>query len=104
MAAGNQDVLGLDVAVDHPIPMRVIERLRDLPSVLQGFVDRELPLALEPFAQTLALDERHREPQPPIGLAGIEHAKNVRVLEACGEADFLLEAIEPERLRHVGVQ
>ena len=61
----------------------------------------ELLLALEPVAQTLALDEGHREPEPgPAGLSGagfarVEHRQDVGMLEASGQPDLALEALGP---------
>ena len=42
-----QDVLGLDVAVDHALAVRVVQRTRHLPRETHGVADRELSLALE---------------------------------------------------------
>ena len=46
-----QDVLGLDVAVDDAVPVRVVERVGDLARDAHGLVDRQLRLAVEPVAQ-----------------------------------------------------
>ena len=54
-----QDVLGLDVAVDHALAMRVIERARDLAREPHRVVDRQLLLAVQPIAQRVALHEGH---------------------------------------------
>ena len=61
---GEQDVLGLDVPVDHAVAVGVLQRLRRLARDPERVLDRELPLAPEPVAQALALDERHGEPEP----------------------------------------
>ena len=59
LALVQQDVLRLDVAVDHALQVRVMERGGDLPDDADRLVDRELPLAGEPLPQRLARDEGH---------------------------------------------
>ena len=49
------------------------------------------------MTEAFSLDERHREPQTVLGFSRVEDADDVRVLEAGGEADFLLEAVGAER-------
>ena len=61
--AGEEQVLGLDVAVDHAVLVGVVQRLRRLAGDPERVLERELPLAPEPVAQALALDERHGEPE-----------------------------------------
>ena len=60
-----QQVLGLDVPVDHAVLVGVLQRLRRLARDPERVLHRELPLAPEPVAQALALDERHGEPELP---------------------------------------
>ena len=59
-------------------------------------VHRELPLPAEPVAEALALDERHGEPEPAVGLARVEHGEDVRMLQPGGEADLPLEPLGAE--------
>jgi hypothetical protein len=40
-----ENVLGLDVAVDHAVAMRVVERVRDLARGADRVIDAELRLA-----------------------------------------------------------
>ncbi|MEZ4588221.1 MAG: hypothetical protein R2909_17725 [Gemmatimonadales bacterium] len=47
VAVLEQDVLGLDVAVDHPETVRVAEGVGDLAGDENGILDRELLLAVE---------------------------------------------------------
>ena len=46
VATLEQDVLRLDVAVDHTVPVGVAQRVRHLARDAQGVVERELLLAL----------------------------------------------------------
>ena len=77
-----QDVLGLDVAVDDAARMRVLQRVRDFAAIRSASSHRQLPLALQPLAQRLALDERHHVVEDAVGLAGVVQRHDVRVLEA----------------------
>ena len=71
-----QDVLRLDVAVDHPVAVGVVERAGDLGRDPDGIVDRELLLAAQPVAQRFAFHERHHivrgrsRPRPSRGAGG----------------------------------
>ena len=53
-----EDVLRLDVAVDEPLAVRVVERARDLLRDRERFLDAELVLAIQLVAQRLAAHER----------------------------------------------
>ena len=55
-----QDVLRLDVAVDHAVVVGVLQRLADLRHDGQGFLGRELAGVQQP-AQVHAVDELHEE-------------------------------------------
>ena len=66
MAALQQDVLGLHVAVHDAMAVRVLERIRDLAHQLHRVIHREATLTREPRAQRLAVDERHDVPHQPL--------------------------------------
>src|SRR3954470_9551580 len=53
LAILEEDVLGLDVAVNDAVPVRVVERAGDLAGDSQRVVDRELPLAIQSRAKRL---------------------------------------------------
>jgi hypothetical protein len=55
-----QDVLGLDVAVDKPQRMGVAQGVGHLAGNLERVVERELSLAGQPVAEGFALHEGHR--------------------------------------------
>ena len=87
VAVLQQDVLRLDVAVNHGAAVRVAQRVGDFARNAHGVVHRQLALAFEPRAQRLAGDERHHIVQQPIGLATVEQRQYVRMLETapwCG--------------------
>ena len=92
-AVVQQDVLGLDVAVNDAVPVGVIERPGHLGGNPHRLGNRQLLLALEPLAQRLPRHERHRVPEQPVHLAGVDQAEDVRVLEVGGDLDLLEEPL-----------
>ena len=62
-----QDVLGLDVAMDDAVAVGVVQRVGDLGRDAYGLVDTELRFAAEFVAQCLAFDVRHDVVQEPVG-------------------------------------
>ena len=59
---------------------------------------------VEPGAECLALDEGHDIVEKAVGVAGIDEAHDVRVREAGGDLDFLLEPVGAPELGHLGVE
>jgi hypothetical protein len=104
VAAAQEDVLRLDVAMDDPTAVRVVEGVRHFTRDAQRFVDGQLSLALQPIAQRFSLDVRHREPEIACRFARVVYRQDVRMLQARREHDFLLEAFGAERRRDFGVQ
>ena len=72
LAVVQQDVLGLDVAVDHAVAVGVVERRGHFGRDPDRVGDRELLLAGEPVAQGLALDVGHDVEEVAVGLARVE--------------------------------
>jgi hypothetical protein len=91
-----QDVLGLDVAVDDPAPVGMLQPGRHPGDDAEGRLDRQLDLALEAVAQGLPLHVRHRVVHDAVGHARVEDREDVRVGEAGGEADLAQEAVRAE--------
>src|SRR2546430_9041302 len=89
-------VVGLDVAMDNPLPVRVGEGVGDLPEQTHGFGDGELPLARQPGAQRFPLHERHGVVQHPAGTAGGQERHDVGVLEPGGDPHLALETIDAQ--------
>ena len=62
-----EDVLRLDVAVDHSVAMGIVERAGDLGRYAYCIAERELLLAGEARAEGLALDVGHDVEQQVVG-------------------------------------
>ena len=104
VAALQQDVLGLDVAMDDAEGMRGAEGVGHFARNQQRGLDGQLLLALQSRAQRFASDERHHVIQQPVGGTTIEQRQNVRVLQARGGLDLAQKAPTAERRAQVGVQ
>jgi hypothetical protein len=92
VTVGEEDVLRLDVAVDHAVRVRGGERVRHLARELHGFIHRERTGALEPVAERLAGEEGRHVVQQPVARAEGEHREDVRVLDLRGNSRLALEA------------
>ncbi len=88
-----QDILGLDVPMDHIIPMRVVEGVGDGDRDADRFVDAELRLPVQFVAQRLAVDERHHVIEERVRFARIEEGQDVGVLEIGGGLYFFDEPL-----------
>jgi hypothetical protein len=109
--SGEQDVLGLHVAVNHPLIVGVLQPTRDLPRDPHGFPRHEAPLAPQAVAERLAVDPRHGEPEHRRvarsaggDLARVVHRDDVGVLETRGEQDLAQEPLAAQRGREVRLQ
>ena len=77
----HQDVLGLQIPMNHIVSMRVVERARNGRRDANRVVDAELSLAHESLAQRFAFDERHRIKKQTARFARVEEWKQVWVME-----------------------
>ena len=90
---GEQDVLGLDVAMDDVVRVRVRERVGDFAREADRLVDGELAFALEAPAQRLARDVRHHVEERALELAGVVEREDVRMLQAREQRDLAAKAL-----------
>jgi hypothetical protein len=88
-----QDVLGLDVTVDHPFGMRVGERIGDLVQDPGGVRDRQPALSGQPVPQGLAWDIRSDVVQQFVAGTIGENREDIGVLQMGRELDLLLEGL-----------
>ena len=104
MALGEQDVVGLDVAVDDAVPVGVGEGVDHLAQDAHRLDDGQLAFARELEPERLARDERHDVVEQVAGRSGREQRNDVRVLQAGGELDLPLESLDVHRSAHLGRQ
>ena len=88
----DDDVRGLQVAVDHAAPVSVCNGLYHAADQIQARVAIELVVA-QPAVQRLALDQLHRVPRAPLVHAALVDTRNAGVLEAAGQVDLAFEAL-----------
>jgi hypothetical protein len=88
-AGFQQDVLGLEIAVNDPVLVRTRQRGEDMLRDADGFTQGQLPLTGESLPERLALDIGHRIPELARSFTGIEQGNNVRMLQASDNPDFL---------------
>ena len=104
LAVLQQDVLGLDVAVDDAALVGELEGGGDFLREPQRVVDGKLLLAMEPGPEGLALDEGHHIVEEAVGVAGVDQPQDVGMLEAGGGLDLGEEAVAADDGTELGVE
>ena len=89
-----EDVRGLDVAVDHALPMRVVERAQDLRHDPHDVGDAEALVRLEARLELASLDELHRDVPDAGFLAEIVDRHDVRMVEAARRLRLAAKAVD----------
>jgi hypothetical protein len=97
--AGHEHVLGLDVAVQHPGPVRGLHGAGELHPVVEHPVDRQRPAAAQLVGERAVPDVLHREERRAVrGDPAVVDRDDVRVVRQRAERHLL--TLEPrERLR-----
>jgi len=98
---GEENVLRFDVAMNDPVLVCVGESVGHLLKQTQGIRYRQLTLAMQPRAQTLAVDEGHRVVEQTLRFGRDEQRHDVGVLKAGGKLDLALEALDVDRGREL---
>ena len=99
--AGHQHVVRLDVAVNHSLPVRVLERPRHVVKDGVHVAQRQGAVLREPRSQRLTLDEWHRIVRQPVHRAGRMHRHHVRMLEARRHLDLSMEPLDADSRREL---
>ena len=102
--AAEQDVLRLDVTVDDAVPVGVGQRVGHLGCDPNRITHRQSLFSRQAAPKRLAIDERHGEPELPVGFSGVVDAEDVGVLQAGAEADLAQETIGPHRMGQLGAE
>ena len=89
--AFEQDVVGLDVAMDDARGVGGVERSGDLAQQPDRFGRRQRPVGGDPALEVAALDQAHGDDQLAVLLAGVVDGDDVGVVETGGEARLAQE-------------
>ena len=91
IALSDQDVLGLDVAMDQPGPVRGVERIGDLSEQAHGAPGVERVVE-DQLLERGPRDQAHGQEQAVVALAGLVDRNDVLVVERRLDLPFALEA------------
>ena len=89
----DDDVRGLDVAVQHTLTMRVIERVANRRHQAQNLLDGQRR-GVEFSLERASFDVLHDQIRSPIEFVNVEDRDNVRMLQTRDDLRFTLEAGE----------
>ncbi|MFO0744357.1 MAG: hypothetical protein U1F43_01615 [Myxococcota bacterium] len=94
-----EEVLGLQIAVDDAGRVGLGQRLEDLRAEAAGVEQRQRRLAAEVARERLALEVLHRQEQAPVlRLAELDELHDMRMVEPGDDARLLLEARDLARV------
>ena len=96
-ARGQDDVGGLDIAMDHPARVRDVERQQELRHDRHDVRQVEAGLPVQVSAQARAFDEFHRDVGDVLVLAVLVDADDVGMVDPPGGARLVLEAADELR-------
>jgi hypothetical protein len=96
-----EDVLRLDIPVDDPVSMRVVEGAGYLAEYPDRFADLEPSHAIHWVPERVAFHQWHGEPQDAGLVTRVVKGQDVRVREAGGQMDLAQEALATQRFREL---
>jgi hypothetical protein len=99
-----EDVLGLDVPVDHPVTVGIVEGTRHFPRDAYRCLDRKLRLSIQAVTQRFAFHVGHDVEDGPVYLSRIVQRQDVGVLQVRRGLDLLQESLGADHRRELGPQ
>jgi len=104
MSLREQDIGRLDVTVHDTSAVRVVESLRNITGKVQGLLQRQPTVTVDPFPERLPLHVRHHVVEESVSFSGIMKRKDVRVVQAGGDLDLTQETLLAHRRRQLRKQ
>ena len=98
VVGAEQDVRGLDVAVDEPRVVRGVQRVGDMGHERRRVLRRERPGGGDTLAQIVAVDEPHGDVRPSVALAVVVDRDDVGVLDRRRRTRLAQEALANARI------
>jgi hypothetical protein len=100
----DQHVVRLDVAVNHALSVRELERTCDVAKNRDRFPVRKWPVATDQRAKGFALHIRHRVVRSPGGNSRRQYRDDVRMLERSRESYLAGEPLGAESCAEIRIQ
>jgi hypothetical protein len=94
---GEEDVVGLDVAMDEVSLVCIAQRVGDFTKYPHRGVGRKGTVPGDPPGQGFSFDEGHHVVEEPVRLTRVVDGQNVWVLQPGGDLDLAREALWPHR-------
>ena len=104
VVALEQDVLWLDIPVNDVVPVRVVQRLRDVDHDSDRFSDWQLFLAAQAVAERLPFDEWHHVEQLAAGASRVVHGQDVGMGQVRGGLDLTQEPFGAKRFGELAIE
>ena len=103
-AVVQQDIFRLDVAVNHTLGMRVVERRGDLTHDARYVLDRKATFLIHPLPKRATAHVGEGVIQQVSGAPGVEQRHHIRVIQLGGQADLGQETFPPQHSGELGPQ
>ena len=92
-ALGDENIRGLDVAMNDALGMRCFERIGDLNAEIEKLLGLECP-ALDAMLESLALEQLHGDEWLAVVLADLVNRADVRMIQAGCRTRLALESFQ----------
>lgn len=102
MTSGDENVFRLDVAMHHPLLVRVAQCISNFSENLRRFLNRQLTNTGKPCAKILSTDERHRVVEERALRTCGQQRNDVRMLKSCSELNLAAESVDVDSRCEIG--